>query len=148
MNIILQTAERALASSLGPQDKLNIKFLGNSPSAVYSYRFREKDAATPAPTTSARIFFFKAFIVSGDLMHDRIDAKVTADFLWLDRHEATQLFADQRTNKYWRCIQSSLFHERMPDRMVAKIISRVKAGAMKHAVDNEISRQKGSSAVR
>lgn len=62
-----------------------------------------------------------------------MDGQSVRDFLWLDRREAGQLFADQKTKKYWRSISSSLFHEQIPDHIIKRIISRVTAGSAPHA---------------
>ena len=126
----------------------SLKFLGNCPSAVYSYRFGESATAASrkAPSdvgggggggdgvdgvkggkTLARMFIFKASLMEssgGAEGQPAMPSTCARDFLWLNRSEAAQLFSSQGNDKFWRCIRSALFMERMPDRLVSRVISK------------------------
>ncbi|XP_030046301.1 large ribosomal subunit protein mL46 [Microcaecilia unicolor] len=73
-----QTAERALAAALG--NHIQAKFLGNAPCGFYKYKFPK--AVRTEESVGAKVFFFKAFLQSGDLS----DIK-NKEYVWVSKGE-------------------------------------------------------------
>lgn len=110
-------------SILGPD--LKIKFLGNVPAAVYSYKY-PKPIQKNSGFDGGKIFFFKSQLFTGQL-----DAKLLADngvkdFLWLDRTELADLMLQEKQSRYWNAINSSLLPEGLGDKFTCKILNTVR----------------------
>ncbi|XP_053898086.1 39S ribosomal protein L46, mitochondrial [Malaclemys terrapin pileata] len=73
------TAERALATLSG--NCIQAKFLGNAPCGLYKYKFPR--AFRTEGSVGAKIFFFKAFLQSGDLLQ----AERREDYVWVSKGE-------------------------------------------------------------
>lgn len=80
-----QTAERVLKESCG--DQLKTIFLGNAPCGFYKYKY-PKDIRKSSESVGAKIFFFKAQFVSGDVK--------CKDYKWLSQNELDILHQDYK----------------------------------------------------
>ena len=102
---MVETAKRAL--KLFSNNNLEVKFLGNAPSAVYSYRYPKEVTKSIFPEKKgAKIFFFKAYHLDGDFEPNK---ELCGDYKWLNRKELPSLL----DNKYWESINNSLFVEEL-----------------------------------
>jgi len=109
-----QTAERALVD-LGGND-LKVNYLGNVPSAVYSYVY-PKPVSKETNKKGAKIFFFKAYHISGDFC---MNNKFCTDYEWLNRKELALILP----KKYWYSLNRSLLVEELD---ISDIMNRNKA---------------------
>ena len=98
-----QTAERALRQFSANQ--MDVKFLGNVPSAVYSYRYPE-EVTKETQIKGAKIFFFKANHLSGDFAQNK---DFCDDYQWLNRKELPLVLS----KRYWNTIEKSLLVEEL-----------------------------------
>lgn len=80
-----QTAERVLKENCGDQLKTN--FLGNAPCGFYKYKY-PKDIQKSSESVGAKIFFFKAQFVGGDVK--------CKDYKWLTQKELDGLHQDYK----------------------------------------------------
>lgn len=75
-----QTAERVLKEKCGTN--LHVRFLGNAPVGFYKYRYPK--AVRSGESVGAKIFFFKAELLNGQV---QISGKDHSDFMWATRTE-------------------------------------------------------------
>ncbi|XP_038668845.1 39S ribosomal protein L46, mitochondrial isoform X2 [Scyliorhinus canicula] len=73
-----QTAERALSALSG--NELQTAFLGNAPAGFYKYKYPK--AMRTSDNVGAKVFFFKAWLVNGDL-----EARRKGDYVWVTKSE-------------------------------------------------------------
>lgn len=100
---MVETAKRAL--DLFSANRLEVKFLGNAPSAVYSYRY-PSEVTKATQLKGAKIFFFKAYHLNGEFEPNE---QLCIDHKWLNRKELSSLLND----KYWRSLDRCLFAEEL-----------------------------------
>ncbi|BES99273.1 ribosomal protein, L46 [Nesidiocoris tenuis] len=81
-----ETAEMALREKCGPN--LRAKFLGNAPAGFYKYKYPK---SRRNETVGAKVFFFKAQLVDGN-----VDEKLCPEFQWATRNELGNLHEDYR----------------------------------------------------
>lgn len=62
-------------------DHVQAKILGNAPSGIYKYKFPR--AIRTEDNLGAKVFFFKAFLQSGDLSQ----TELRKDYLWVTKDE-------------------------------------------------------------
>ncbi|XP_078097443.1 large ribosomal subunit protein mL46 isoform X2 [Mustelus asterias] len=73
-----QTAERTLSILSG--NELQAAFLGNAPAGFYKYKYPK--AMRTSDTVGAKVFFFKALLMNGDLKTKR-----KGDYVWVTKSE-------------------------------------------------------------
>ncbi|XP_041031010.1 39S ribosomal protein L46, mitochondrial isoform X2 [Carcharodon carcharias] len=73
-----QTAERTLSTLSG--NELQAIFLGNAPAGFYKYKYPK--TVRTSSTVGAKVFFFKALLMSGDLKTRR-----KGDYVWVTKSE-------------------------------------------------------------
>ncbi len=108
-----QTAERALKQFCVNQ--MEVKFLGNTPSAVYSYRY-PSEITKEIEIKGAKVFFFKANHINGEFAQNK---DFCDDYQWLNRKELPSVLPQ----RYWNTIENSLFMEELD---INEIMSRNK----------------------
>ncbi|XP_054168907.1 39S ribosomal protein L46, mitochondrial-like [Oppia nitens] len=112
-----ETAERGLKQFTGQQQQeIDVKFMGNSPSAVYSYRY-PTDVTNRLQLKGAKIFIYKAIHLMGEFVPND---ELCLDYEWLNRKELDQLLPE----KYWKTIEKSLLIEELD---INDIMSRNKS---------------------
>jgi len=99
-----ETAERALREFC-PTDQLEVGFLGNVPSAVYSYKYPPL-VTDKTRMNGAKIFIFKALHKSGHFVPNE---DICLDYEWLNRTE----LAARLPQRYWSTICKSLLLEEL-----------------------------------
>ncbi|CAG2107365.1 unnamed protein product [Medioppia subpectinata] len=109
-----QTAERALQQFCSSPE-LEVQFLGNVPSAVYSYRYPSA-VTEKIGTKGAKIFTFKALCKTGVFVPNKDKC---LDYEWLNRTE----LAARLPQTYWQTISKSLLTEGLD---INEIMSRNK----------------------
>uniref|UniRef100_UPI00398F2C81 large ribosomal subunit protein mL46 n=1 Tax=Pristiophorus japonicus TaxID=55135 RepID=UPI00398F2C81 len=73
-----QTAERTLSTLSG--DELRAVFLGNAPAGFYKYKY--PTAVRTSSNVGAKVFFFKALLINGDLK-----TRKKGDYVWVTKSE-------------------------------------------------------------
>ncbi|XP_048418777.1 39S ribosomal protein L46, mitochondrial isoform X1 [Stegostoma tigrinum] len=73
-----QTAERALSTLSG--NELHAVFLGNAPAGFYKYKYPK--ALRNSSIVGAKVFFFKALLMNGDLK-----TRKKGDYVWVTKSE-------------------------------------------------------------
>lgn len=83
-----QTAERVLEENCG--NELKTVFLGNAPCGFYKYKY-PKDVQKSSKSVGAKIFFFKAFCMGGNVKKGSC-----TDYQWLTQKELGILHEDYK----------------------------------------------------
>ncbi|XP_055517521.1 39S ribosomal protein L46, mitochondrial [Leucoraja erinacea] len=73
-----QTAERTLSTLAG--NELQAVFMGNAPTGVYKYKYPR--AIQTSSNVGAKVFFFKALLINGDL-----ETRKKKDHVWVTKSE-------------------------------------------------------------
>ncbi|XP_014246760.1 39S ribosomal protein L46, mitochondrial [Cimex lectularius] len=81
-----ETAERVVKEKLG--NSMVVKFLGNAPSGFYKYKYPK---SVSNRVVGAKIFFFKAQLVSGN-----VDEKICKSYQWATRNQMDKLQDDYK----------------------------------------------------
>lgn len=132
---LIKSAERAVKEVIG--DTLQCRFMRNTPSAVYTYKFvsnnggkTEKSRNGP-PNDRARetavTFIFKGHIISGGLRASDLNGNMVKDFAWLTRQEACSVWREKEGDKmhrYWKCISRTFFRENVDEKQVTGLIAK------------------------
>ncbi|XP_038069567.1 39S ribosomal protein L46, mitochondrial-like [Patiria miniata] len=74
-----QAAERVLLSQCGMQEMWRSRLFGNAPSACFKYVY-PPDVQEDRKHKGAKIFFYKARLMSGDI---KINANISEDYAWV-----------------------------------------------------------------
>lgn len=123
---IVRSAERVVKEVLG--DSLQYKLMGNAPSAVYTYKYRnEKEQKEPLDRENVLLFIFKAHLVSGQVSMSDLDESLVKDFAWLPRDQLGHFWSQKEGKKmqrYFKCLQNTFFQEHLDERRVSRLIAK------------------------
>ena len=100
-----QTAERALKQFSETNCQMEVRFLGNAPSALYTFKYPE-EVTKETKVKGAKVFFFKAHHLNGDFAQNK---DFCEDYQWLNRKELPSLLP----KRYWTSIDKSLLMEEL-----------------------------------
>ncbi|KAJ8882071.1 hypothetical protein PR048_018559 [Dryococelus australis] len=97
-----QTAERVLKEACGSD--LKVRFYGFAPCGFYKYKYPSKARLQESGTVGAKVFFFKAELLSGAV---QCNGTLVKEFKWLGKDE----LATDLQREYCRSVMSFLIDE-------------------------------------
>lgn len=132
---LIKTAKRAVKEVIG--DTVQCRFMGNTPSAVYTFKFRKNnnnsnnsnnnESSTSSDRETGITFIFKAHLISGNVSISDLNSELVKDFGWFTRAEVEKLWTEiegEKRRRFMHKLKETFFQEHLDQNVVNNLIAK------------------------